>query len=715
MVSKDIGYTPLSYQPIPLNSARDKSTLEETLGDPEISEELSDHQSEEYKELLAKEQTERRSKIEELQILLEEKRADEDRLLEEISRVKPKFEVKRNKLLNEIAIKEAEVLSREDRIARIIAGPETEPPPGPKSLRWVEEPYFLGIASAVIFLNTITIVLETVNESYEKEFFWIDQFFMAFYIFEICVKWRLWRRRFLCDDSDDSSRIRWNWLDLGIVMSGIMDMYIQPMLVHAGAIHGRSPTLSKISRFIRFLRLLRILKLVRVFMESDLDWIQEPPFQIFIMSVIGINSIVMGFETDLPDLKCWYTVDSLFLLIFTFELVARLKHEGSAFFHEPETLAWNYIDLVIVVGGIADIWAMPFIAWVKQTMGVAPSGSSGNVGQIMMMLRMLRLLRLLRLVRLVRSIPPLFNLVVGIVQAVQGMVWVLVLTASFLYVMALLCVRLFGHGLVFGGEAPPEVAAIFPSVFQAFFVLFKLMNGDGEDLEPLWTDMPLTKVFFIFYMVVSTWAILSILTAVVSENMISTTEAARESMEESREAERQKYIDSKLNKLFFEMDKNNSNTLTRAEFMEFLEDPVSLQELSQVAKEQLDAEDLRYLFNAKCTMAESGDAEEDYIEIDDFREALARNDDPVKQRAVFRINNRLTCLETVVRRNLKEMMHLVSQTKGTSGFKQKTVQSFLDQGAGAATYCNLASDSKEYEKRKALKSFKEKSAPKSFT
>merc|ERR1719446_1561000 len=160
------------------------------------------------------------------------------------------------------------------------------------------------------------------------------------------------------------------------------------------------------------------------------------------------------------------------------------------------------------------------------------SSQSIDIGDLMTTLRMARLLRILRLVRLVKNIPPLFTLIVGILQAMQGMAWVLVLTAVFLYAFALLSVRLIGHGLVFGGNAPPEVAQIFPTVPQSMFVLFKVMNGDTEPVEPLFQALPLSKLAFVLYMVVSSWAILSILTAVVSENMINATEKHREDLEE---------------------------------------------------------------------------------------------------------------------------------------------------------------------------------------
>merc|ERR1740138_1248506 len=123
-------------------------------------------------------------------------------------------------------------------------------------------------------------------------------------------------------------------------------------------------------------------------------------------------------------------------------------------------------------------------------MGIESGNHGHQMGQIMTTLRLARLLRILRLVRLVKNIPPLYTLIVGILQAMQGMAWVLVLTAVFLYAFALLSVRLVGHGLLFGGNAPPEVAEIFPNVPQSMFVLFKVMNGDMEQVEPLFHALP---------------------------------------------------------------------------------------------------------------------------------------------------------------------------------------------------------------------------------
>merc|ERR1712187_523922 len=98
----------------------------------------------------------------------------------------------------------------------------------------------------------------------------------------------------------------------------------------------------------------------------------------------------------------------------------------------------------------------------------------------------------------------------------QGMMWVLALTAVILYVFSLLAVKLIGHGLIFGGpdHVPDGMEGIFPNVLQSMFVLFMAMNGDPEFLQPMFKAIPVSKLFYVLYMILSSWAILSILTAV---------------------------------------------------------------------------------------------------------------------------------------------------------------------------------------------------------
>ena len=110
------------------------------------------------------------------------------------------------------------------------------------------------------------------------------------------------------------------------------------------------------------------------------------------------------------------------------------------------------------------------------------------------LLRLARLLRMLRLLRLIRDIPPLHTLAVGILESVQGMVWVFLLALLVLYAFGILCTQLIGHRLLVGEQCPEDVVSIFPRVGESMFVLFKVMNADTEILDPLFRYVPASKL-----------------------------------------------------------------------------------------------------------------------------------------------------------------------------------------------------------------------------
>lgn len=63
------------------------------------------------------------------------------------------------------------------------------------------------------------------------------------------------------------------------------------------------------------------------------------------------------------------------------------------------------------------------------------------------------------------------------------------------------------------------------------------MNGDMAPMEDLYTKVPVSKLALGIFVVITNWAIFSIMTAVVSDNMARVTQAT----EEEDEAERTRY------------------------------------------------------------------------------------------------------------------------------------------------------------------------------
>merc|ERR1719265_211557 len=137
----------------------------------------------------------------------------------------------------------------------------------------------------------------------------------------------------------------------------------------------------------------------------------------------------------------------------------------------------------------------------------------GSASTFVMLLRIMRLFRILRLVRLLRAVKPLFRLLMGILEAIQAMLWVLALTVIILYACAILITSLVGHGVIFsGGEVPEEASGLFSTVPESMFLLFKLMNDDQSVMDPILWSIP-ARAFFVAFMVVTNWTILAVLTS----------------------------------------------------------------------------------------------------------------------------------------------------------------------------------------------------------
>lgn len=446
-----------------------------------------------------------------------------------------------------------------------------EMPPGPDWLRWVDGTVFTGIAAIIIIINIVVMASEALHPDRVEDFEVLDQLFMFFYVTELVLKACLWQSRWL---SGPCTRVAWNWLDFVIVCTCCLDMYVMPLLAEIGAVNANEGfKFAPWMRALRLLRLARMLRVLRVFWMSDMAWTEGERFQLFMMCVIGASCLTMGFEADYPNFFMWFYLEQMVLGIFAFELTVRLKNWGWEFFTKEDELVWNWLDFVIVVGGVVDQWMMPIWQIALALAGKREEMTGTEIGKVMMMLRMARLLRILRLVRLIKNIPPLFNLLKGIAQAMAGMMWVLLLTTVLLYACTLLCVKLVRDGIVYGGEAPIEVVEVFPNVPDTFFALFSIMNGNTSLLEPLFSTLPMSKLVYTAFTIISSWAILSILTAVVSENMINSTNqllADEKEQETKAQCEERK---KSMSEIFDKIDTNHDDRISQAEFLMLLNHP----------------------------------------------------------------------------------------------------------------------------------------------
>merc|ERR1719436_1248771 len=97
---------------------------------------------------------------------------------------------------------------------------------------------------------------------------------------------------------------------------------------------------------------------------------------------------------------------------------------------------------------------------------------------------------------------------------------------------------------------------------------------------PLFGQMPMLKPVFVLFYVYSAWALLAVMTGVVSENMIAIREQLNKE-DAQREEMRKTLITNMLIELFRAADVDHSGTVSREEFEAMLNSPTLMKKMKK--------------------------------------------------------------------------------------------------------------------------------------
>jgi len=222
-----------------------------------------------------------------------------------------------------------------------------------------------------------------------------------------------------------------------------------------------------------------------------------------VLGLIIVNAVTLGLET-IPVVMTAYgdilsALDDTILVVFVIELSARIAVQRGRFFRDP----WNLFDFFVVA-----------IALVPAT------GS----------LSVLRALRILRVLRLVTTVPSLKRVVNGLVTALPGMGSILLLLLLIFYVFSVMAAKLFG-------DTKPE---LFGSLGAAAYTLFQVMTFDDWSagiVKPLLEQHPLAWLFFVIFIMLSTFMVLNLFIGVVVSALDEETAAEAPKITHLRETE----------------------------------------------------------------------------------------------------------------------------------------------------------------------------------
>jgi voltage-gated sodium channel len=212
--------------------------------------------------------------------------------------------------------------------------------------------------------------------------------------------------------------------------------------------------------------------------------VESTIFQRSIIAVIIFNGITLGLETSETFVANYggalHAIDRVILAIFVGELALRLYAHRWRFF----TDAWSIFDLLVVA------------------ISLAPASGSLSV---------LRALRILRAMRLISAVPGMKKVVGGLLSALPGMASIVMLLALVNYVGAVLATELYG----------PTAPNHFGHLGRSLFTLFQVMTGEAwpEIANDVMDIHPTAWIFFVLYILVSTFVVLNLFTAVVVSAM----------------------------------------------------------------------------------------------------------------------------------------------------------------------------------------------------
>lgn len=223
--------------------------------------------------------------------------------------------------------------------------------------------------------------------------------------------------------------------------------------------------------------------------ETLKNFIENKRFTQAITGLILINAVTLGLETSPTVMAAaggfLVAFDKVILGIFALELLTKLYVYRLSFFKS----GWNVFDFIIVA-----ISLLP---------------ASGP-------LSVLRALRILRVLRLFSIVPSMRRVIAGLFNAMPGMASVVGVLFLVFYVAAVLTTK------IFGASGDPHMQQLFGSIGASMYTLFQVMtleDWSGGVVRPAIELYPWAWVFFIPFIIITSFAVLNLFIGVMVDAM----------------------------------------------------------------------------------------------------------------------------------------------------------------------------------------------------
>ena len=222
--------------------------------------------------------------------------------------------------------------------------------------------------------------------------------------------------------------------------------------------------------------------------------VESRAFARVVTAVILVNAITLGLETWPPAVALagglLLFLDRAALVIFTVEIALRLWVYRARFFAG----GWNVFDFTIVA-----------VSWI-------PAAGAFSV---------LRAMRVLRVLRLMSVVPQMRAVIGALFGALPGMASIVAVLLLVFYVAAVMATQLYGASF-------PQW---FGSIGASMYSLFQVMTLESWSMgivRPVMEVHPLAWLFFVPFVIVTSFAVLNLFIALIVNSMQRVHEQDRE-------------------------------------------------------------------------------------------------------------------------------------------------------------------------------------------
>ena len=220
-------------------------------------------------------------------------------------------------------------------------------------------------------------------------------------------------------------------------------------------------------------------------MHSIKKILENKYFVTFITIVIIINAITLGLETS-PKIRAEFgiilsLIDKIALTIFTIELLTKITVYKLKFFKD----GWNVFDFLIVA------------------VSLIPASGPFSV---------LRAFRIFRTLRLLSIVPSMKRIIQAIFISIPGILSVGTIIILIFYISSVLTTTFFGE----------RFYEWFGTIGNSMYTLFQIMTLESWSMgivRPVMKEFPLAWLFFVPFILVTTFAILNLFIGIIVDAM----------------------------------------------------------------------------------------------------------------------------------------------------------------------------------------------------